>query len=245
MRILVFIFGLIAYVVFLIAFLYAIGFVGDLYVPKTIDSGGGDFSISSLLINCLLLGLFAIQHTIMARPGFKKWWTKIVGVASERSFFVLVSSLILILLYWQWRPMTEVIWDVKGGAGSLVLNGIFWLGWVIVFLSTFMINHFHLFGLTQIYDNLVKKEITKLRFQKIYLYKLVRHPIMLGFIIAFWATPTMTLGHLLFAVMTTAYIFIGVHFFEEKDLVDEIGEGYVQYQKEVPMLIPFLKGKKS
>jgi protein-S-isoprenylcysteine O-methyltransferase Ste14 len=242
MRVVVFIFGVVSYAVFLIAFLYAIGFVGNLYVPKTIDDGTGVFSVTSLLINCLLLGLFAIQHTIMARPGFKKSWIKIVGKGAERSFFVLFSSLLLILLYWQWRPMDEIIWNVEG-TGGLVLTIIFWVGWAIVFLSTFMINHFHLFGLTQIYDNLVKREQTKLKFQQSYLYKIVRHPIMLGFIIAFWATPMMTLGHLLFAGMTTAYIFVGVHFFEEKDLVNEIGEGYTQYQNDVPMIIPFLKGK--
>ncbi len=242
MKAIVFVFGIISYAVFLIAFLYAIAFVGNLYVPKTIDSGGGDFSVTALIVNSLLLGLFAIQHTIMARPAFKKSWTKIVGIASERSFYVLFSSLILILLYWQWMPMTATVWSVEG-TGALILTILFWLGWAIVFLSTFMINHFHLFGLTQIYDNLVNREQTKLIFRKHYFYTMVRHPIMLGFIIAFWATPHMTLGHLLFAVMTTGYIFIGVHYFEEKDLIDEIGEGYIEYQKEVPMLIPFTKGK--
>lgn len=243
MRAITFIFGLISYLVFLIAFLYAIGFVGNLYVPKSIDSEAGDINATSIIINCLLLGLFAIQHTIMARPGFKKGWIKIVGEGAERSFFVLFSSLILILLYWQWRPMTNVIWDVEGSAGGTILSILFWIGWAIVFLSTFMINHFHLFGLTQIWENLKKKDISKLNFQKKYLYKYCRHPIMLGFIIAFWATPTMTFGHLLFAVMTTAYILIGVSFFEEKDLVNELGYRYTEYQKEVAMIIPFLKRK--
>lgn len=145
-------------------------------------------------------------------------------------------------MYWQWRPMNEIIWNVESELASTILLVLFWAGWLIVFLSTFMINHFHLFGLTQIYDNLVKREQTQLKFIKGYLYKLVRHPIMLGFIIAFWATPTMTLGHLLFAALTTGYIIIGVHFFEEKDLIKSIGDDYIQYQKEVPMLIPFLKG---
>ncbi len=179
MRVIVFIFGLISYAAFLVAFLYVIGFLGNIYVPKTIDSGSEVFSVSSLLINCLLLGLFAIQHTIMARPAFKDWWIKIVGKAAERSFYVLFSSLILILLYWQWRPITTIIWDVESEVGIMVLNGLFWLGWVVVFLSTFMISHFHLFGLTQIYDNLVKREQTKLKFQTKFFYKLVRHPIML------------------------------------------------------------------
>ena len=241
MRVITFLFGLISYVIFLGAFLYAIGFVGNLYVPKSIDSELGDTNTTSIIINCLLLGVFAIQHTIMARPGFKKAWVKIVGKGAERSFFVLFSSLALILMYWQWRPMTDVIWNLEGTIAETILWVVFWIGWAIVLLSTFMINHFHLFGLTQIWENLKKKDLSNLKFQKRYLYKYCRHPIMLGFIIAFWATPTMTVGHLLFAIMTTGYIFVGVHFFEEKDLIKELGDRYTEYQKEVPMIIPFLK----
>jgi protein-S-isoprenylcysteine O-methyltransferase Ste14 len=234
-------FGVISYVVFLVAFLYAIGFVGNVFVPKTIDSGEEAGLVSSILINCLLLGLFAIQHTIMARPKFKKWLAQFLSPAAERSLFVLLSSLILLLLYWQWQPMKTIIWDVQNATLSWILIGLYAIGWLIVLLSTFMINHFHLFGLDQVYHNLKNQPPTGLNFTKKYLYKFVRHPIMLGFIIAFWATPTMTAGHLLFAVMTLGYILIGVKYFEEKDLRNEIGPAYEEYQKEVPMIFPFLK----
>lgn len=240
-KFIVFLFGILSYIVFLVAFLYAIGFVGNILVPKSIDSGSETNLLQAVLTNVVLLSIFAIQHTIMARPIFKKWWNSIVGPAAERSIFVLLSSLALILMYWKWIPMKSIIWQVENEMIILVINGVFVLGWLIVLLSTFMINHFHLFGLKQIFDNLQNNEIAGVKFKKIYLYKLVRHPIMLGFIIAFWATPVMTTGHLLFAVVTTVYIFIAVKYLEEKDLKDAIGEPYAEYQKEVPMIIPFIK----
>jgi len=240
-KLIIFLYGILSYLVFLVAFLYAIGFVGNLMVPKSIDSGTESTVMQAILINVVLLSIFAIQHTIMARPIFKKWWNSIVGPAAERSTFVLLSSLALILMYWKWVPIKSIIWQVENEIIILVINGIFVLGWLIVLLSTFMINHFHLFGLKQIYDNMQNRDISGLKFRKQSLYKLVRHPIMLGFIIAFWATPVMTTGHLLFSVVTTLYIFIAVKYLEEPDLKDAIGAPYEEYQKEVPMIIPFIK----
>ena len=240
-KIIIFIYGILAYVIFLIAFLYAIGFVGNYLVPKGIDSGEELSTTYSLIINLVLLSLFAIQHSVMARPAFKKWWTSLIGEAAERSTYILLSSLALLLLYWQWQPMTAVVWEIEHAILSKILLGIFALGWVIVFLSTFMINHFELFGLLQIFNNLKNKTSRPSKFQMNFFYKLVRHPLMLGFIIAFWATPYMTVGHLLFAAVTTIYILIAVKYLEEKDLRDALGKRYEQYQKEVPMLIPFTK----
>ena len=240
-----FLYGVISYMVFLVSFLYAIGFVSNLMVPKGIDSGTETGFAEAMIINLLLLGLFAVQHTIMARPSFKKWIAPVINPAIERSTFVLLSSLILLLIYWQWRPMTNIVWEVENENFVLIINGIFWLGWLIVFLSTFMINHFHLFGLDQVFNNMRNKPPTGLKFKESYFYKFVRHPIMTGFIIAFWATPVMTEGHLLFAIATSAYILIGVKYFEEKDLRNDIGEPYENYQKRVPMLFPFTKFGKS
>lgn len=239
-KILVILYGMVAYIVFLVAFLYAIGFVGNVIVPKSIDSGVEEPLLQSVLINIGLLSLFAVQHTIMARPAFKKWLGNYINPAIERSTFVLLSSLILLLMYWKWQPMTEIIWETEGTLASII-TVIFYSGWLIVLLSTFMISHFELFGLTQIYENFKDQKLTYPPFQVNYFYKLVRHPMMLGFVIAFWAAPAMTTGRLLFAVVTTAYIFVAVKFLEEKDLKKIIGKEYETYQKEVPMIIPFTK----
>jgi methanethiol S-methyltransferase len=231
------IYGALCYGIFLVAFLYAIGFVGNLVVPKTIDSGTERPFAQALLVNVLLLGVFAIQHSAMARPGFKRWWTKIIPRAVERSTFVLLASLALLLLYWQWRPLPTPLWTVGNPVGRTLLQALFFLGWLIVFLGTFMINHFDLFGLRQVYLNLRNREYTDLGFRIAGFYKFVRHPIMLGFLIAFWATPVMTVGHLLFAVATTGYILIALQL-EEHDLVQHFGQQYQDYRGQTSMLVP-------
>lgn len=236
-RVLSYAYGAVAYILFLGTFLYAIGFVGNLLVPKSIDSGPSSGIIAALAINTVLLLLFAVQHSVMARPWFKRWWTRFVPRPIERSTFVVFSSLALILLYWQWRPLPAAIWSLEGAAASLMV-ALFWTGWAIVLLSTFMISHFHLFGLTQVHYYLLGKEPGEPQFEAKAFYRLVRHPIMLGFIIAFWATPRMTAGHLLFAVATTGYILVALQF-EEHDLVRMFGQKYERYRKEVRMLLPF------
>lgn len=242
-KVAILIYGALAYIIFLVAFLYAIGFVGNIYVPKTIDSGIEPSLFNAIIINLVLLSIFALQHSIMARPRFKEWFNSNFSQAIERSTYILLSSLALILIYWQWQPITTKVWEVENTILSNILTGVFFLGWFIVLLSTFMINHFELFGLSQIFDNLKNKQTPNPKFQTNYLYKLVRHPLMLGFLIAFWATSVMTIGHLLFSVVTTLYIFIAVKYLEEKDLRKFIGEQYEAYQEEVPMIIPFTKRK--
>ena len=232
-----FLYGVVSYGAFLASFLYAIGFVGNLLVPKSIDSGPSGPLGEALLVNVALLGLFAIQHSVMARPRFKAWWTRIVPDSVERSTYVLISSLLLALLFWKWQAMSGSIWSVGNQLGRMALNALFWLGWLIALWSTFMIDHFDLFGLRQVYLRLRGVAYTPVRFNAGALYKFVRHPLMLGFLIAFWATPTMTLGHLLFSTAMTAYIFIGI-FFEERDLAAAHGTAFEQYRNDVPMILP-------
>ncbi|MFZ3328934.1 MAG: methanethiol S-methyltransferase [Methylocella sp.] len=237
-RIIAFLYGLLAYLVFLGAFLYAIGFVTGLVVPKTIDAGAVVPLGEALVVNILLLSLFAIQHSVMARKAFKKWWTQIVPVSVERSTYVLFASLALVLLFWQWRPIPTIIWQVMNPQIAMVVMGLSFVGWLLVLLSTFLINHFELFGLHQVVINLAGRTMSEPHFKTPAIYKLVRHPIYLGFIIAFWMAPVMTAGHLLFAAVTTAYIFVGI-FLEERDLIDLFGDEYERYRQRVAMLVPF------
>lgn len=237
-RILAFVYGLVAYLFFLVTFLYAVGFVSGLPLPKTIDDGAVMPAMEAAAVNLVLLSLFALQHSIMARKGFKSWWTRVVPPVVERSTFVLFASAALALLLWQWKPMPAVIWQVDAPAIANALSVLSLIGWSVVLVATFMINHFELFGLHQVTAHLLGRELPPQHFRTPGLYAVVRHPIYLGFIIAFWATPVMTAGHLLFAAVTTAYILVGIAF-EERDLIAQFGEDYRRYRARVGMLIPF------
>ena len=234
-----FVYGLVAYAVFLVSFLFAVGFVGGQVVPKHIDSGDGGPVATALLVNLALMSLFAAQHSIMARPRFKRWWTQFVPKSVERSTYVLCASLALLLLFWQWRPIPAVVWHIDQPWLAQAVPGVSFLGWLIVLSSTFLISHFELFGVRQVVTNLSGRTMPPPRFRTPLYYNAVRHPIYLGFIIAFWATPTMTAGHLLFAAVTTAYIMVGI-LLEEQDLLVEFGEEYRRYRARVAMLVPWL-----
>jgi methanethiol S-methyltransferase len=237
MRFFVFIYGIVCYALGVLSLLYLIGFVGNIVVPKTIDSAPMGAVMPAVLVDLILVGLFAFQHSVMARPAFKERWTRLVPKPAERSTYVLFTALVLALLFWQWQPISGVVWNVEGTVGKALLEGLFWLGWVILFASSFMINHFDLFGLRQVYLRLKDRPYQTVPFVQVAFYRFVRHPIMLGVLMGLWATPTMSMGHLLFAAATTAYVFIGI-FLEERDTRQALGEPYERYRQETPMIVP-------
>jgi len=238
-RLLVPLYAAACYAVFLATFLYAIAFVAGVGVPKHIDNGPATPMATALAIDVVLLLLFAVQHSGMARPAFKRWWTRIVPAPVERSTYVLISSLMLVLLFWQWRPLPQLLWQVEGPA-RLLLYGVSAAGWLLVLASTFLINHFDLFGLRQAWFHMRGLPPgSDVPFVTRAFYRITRHPLMLGFLVAFWATPAMTLGHLLFALATSGYILVAVKFLEERDLVAHFGDTYRDYQRRVPMLLPW------
>jgi protein-S-isoprenylcysteine O-methyltransferase Ste14 len=232
-------YGILAYAAFLLSFTYAMAWVGNILVPKTIDSGTSEPPLTAALINIGLLALFAVQHTIMARPRFKAWWARIVAPALERSTFVLAASALLALICWQWRPITRVIWDINTPPLHWLLVGVYACGLVIGFTSTFLIDHFDLFGLRQVWHYFRGRPYEPPAFQERSFYRHVRHPLMVGLLLVFWATPTMTAGHLLFATVMTIYILLGVRL-EERDLASQLGRRYEEYRERVPMLLPRL-----
>ena len=235
-----FLFGAVAYLTFVFTILYAIGFVSDLVVPKAIDTGAISSNFAALTVNLALMSLFAVQHSVMARKGFKQWWTQFIPKPVESSTYVLFASLTLLLLFWQWRPMPTTVWHIEEPEMAATIATLSFGGWVLVFTSSFLINHFELFGLHQVANNLTGRQMPSPTFRTPFLYNFIRHPIYLGFIIAFWAAPTMSVGHLLFAAVTTAYIFIGI-LLEERDLIDMFGDEYRRYKQRVSMLLPWRK----
>jgi methanethiol S-methyltransferase len=237
-RLLIVVYGTVAYLTFPAAFLYAIGFLGDIGVPRSVDHGIAAPPGEALAVNLALLGLFAVQHSVMARPGFKRWWTRFVAPSVERSTYVLIASAVLFVVFLQWRTMPAVVWDMTSPIWRAAVWSAFWLGWATVLAASFMISHFELFGLRQAYLAWRgRTPNTDNGFRTPLLYRLVRHPLMVGFLIAFWSAPTMTAGHLLFAIATTGYILIAVQF-EERDLAASLGKPYREYRRRVPMLVP-------
>ncbi len=236
---LAFTYGAFAYLAFVASFLYAVGFIGNFGVPRGLDSAATSPAGSALLIDLALLTLFALQHSVMARKSFKIWWTRFVPLVVERSTYVLAASLALGALCWYWQPIEGVVWSVKDPAAVTAIQVVFWLGWVILLVATFLINHFELFGLRQVFYQLMGARIPEQEFRTPFLYKYVRHPIYLGFVLGLWAAPEMTLGHLLFAAGGTGYILVGV-WFEERDLVAHFGDRYRAYRQQVGMLFPRL-----
>jgi protein-S-isoprenylcysteine O-methyltransferase Ste14 len=238
-RVLTLCYGGLSYLIFLGTFLYAVGFVSGYVVPKTVDTGSTSSLTIALLVNLVVMSIFAVQHSGMARRGFKALFARFASPAIERSTYVLLASLSLILLYWQWQPMPSVVWNIENSVAAGVVTAGGFLGWLIVLYSTFLISHFELFGLTQVVSHFAGRVTEPMKFKTPGLYRLIRHPIYLGFIIAFWCTPVMTLGHLLFAAVTTAYIFVGIYL-EERDLVAMFGDEYRRYRNRVAMLVPRL-----
>lgn len=240
LRIAAFLFGAVAYLTFVVTILYAIGFVSDFGVPKSIDSGAKTPIFEAIAVNLVLMSLFALQHSVMARKGFKQWWTQFIPKPVERSTYVLFASLTLLLLFWQWRPMPAIIWHIEEPEMAATIATLSFGGWLLVFTSSFLINHFELFGLQQVANNVTGRQMPAPIFRTPFLYNFVRHPIYLGFIVAFWAAPVMSAGHLLFAAVTTAYIFVGI-LLEERDLIDMFGDEYRHYRQRVSMLLPWRK----
>ncbi len=243
-KVFIFMYGVLCYLFFFGVILYLIGFMGNLLVPKGVDTGTSSSLMSALCINIGLIALFGVQHSVMARPTFKAWITQYLPQSMERSTFVLMSSLVVAFVMWQWQPMTEIVWSIKNPIGKGIMYGLFAMGWGLLFLSTFLIDHFELFGLKQGFQQFKTYRPVTPTFKTPWLYKLVRHPMMVGIMIGLWATPLLTIGHGLFAFSMTLYILIGIHF-EEKDLVKTFGDEYRAYQKKVPKIIPDLSQNKK
>ena len=241
-RLAAFLYGWICYAIFFVTFLYACGFVGNFVVPRSIDSTPVISWGNALLVDAALLGIFGIQHSVMARQGFKNWWTQFIPKPIERSTYVLFSSLCLIALFYLWQPIGGTIWRITNPTGVAILYTLFAFGWLLVLVTTFLINHFDLFGLRQVWLYLRGKEYTQLKFATPGPYKYVRHPLYVGWLFAFWSTPTMTVAHLVFALITTVYILVAIQL-EERDLVKMHGKDYAEYRDRVPMLIPFSRRK--